>query len=152
MQDRLNHFPVNHSYPPKSSRWAPALGLLAALAANPATADSSWIVPLEDACDSGNTARCLDVATAYATGQLQEQTIKVDKAKSQQWVRKGLRLGEQKCQGGSATDCYTLGLAYFEGLLVAADIPRGLQNMQKSCKGGYEKACIWLKDSGLPAK
>jgi TPR repeat protein len=38
---------------------------------------------------------------------------------------------------------------YFEGGVIPTDLPRGLNYLQKSCRGGYKKACDWLDNSGL---
>lgn len=101
-------------------------------------------------CDSGVSQACIDVAVAYTRGDYKGKKIKKDKAKAKTYVNKAVKKGKQNCLQGDSMECYTLGLLYFEGGgIIPIDIPQGLDYLQRSCKGGYKKACAWLDNSGL---
>lgn len=101
-------------------------------------------------CDSGLTQACIDVGLAYKRGEYKGKKIKKDNAKSKKYVNQAINRGQQNCKQGDSTECYTMGLLFFEGGgVVPIDIPRGLDYLQRSCKGGYKKACEWLDNSGL---
>lgn len=114
------------------------------------SADSMQIADIVSDCDSGLTKACIDVGVAYTMGELKGKKIKKDKAKAKHYISKAVKRGQQNCQQGDSLDCYTLGLLFFEGGgLVPTNIPRGLELLQRSCNGGYKKACSWLDNSGL---
>ena len=101
-------------------------------------------------CDSGLSQACIDVAVAYTRGNYKGAKIQKDKAKAKTYVDKAVKRGKQNCLQGDSAECYTLGLLYFEGGgVIPIDIPKGLDYLQRSCKGGYRKACAWLDNSGL---
>lgn len=101
-------------------------------------------------CNAGATSDCLAVGIAYKAGEFKGKKITKDSAKSRQFIDQAVRFGEKNCQGGDPMDCYTIGLLYFEGGgIIATDVSRGLDYLQKSCRGGYKQACAWLDASGL---
>ncbi|HEY5603814.1 MAG TPA: hypothetical protein VIM41_11955 [Gammaproteobacteria bacterium] len=128
-------------------------GLLAiiffALGTGAAVAAPAWLDKLKDSCRKGNTQDCLNVGVAYTAGELQGNKVDKDPQQARIFIDDGLRMGEQRCSKGNSQDCYTLGVLYFEGGIIPTDIPRGLDYLQKSCRGGYKKACDWLDNSGL---
>lgn len=133
----------------KKKLYAILSALLLAGMLTPAGAAANWVETLAAGCDSGATVQCLSLGTAYLRGELDGRKLKIDKAKASHWIKKGIRVGEQNCRNNAAADCYALGLAYFEGRVTQTDIPRGLEFMQKACDQHYEKACVWLRDSGI---
>jgi len=101
-------------------------------------------------CNSGMTQQCLDAGIALTKGQYKKIKVTKDKAKAKQYISQAVTQGQKNCMRGDNLDCYTLGLLFFEGGgVVPTDIPRGLDFLQKSCRGGYSKACAWLDNSGL---
>lgn len=125
------------------------LGLGLLLSGSLANAQSMSLKDLEAACENNKAEQCIDAGTAYARGELQGKKVKKDKLKSQRLIKRGTRLGEQSCNRGNARDCYVLGIVYFEGEIISADFPRGLDMLQRSCSGGYQEACTWLENSGI---
>ena len=114
------------------------------------SAEPPWLTALVSDCDSGMTEKCLNVGVAYTKGEFKGKKVAKDKSKAKQYIGKAVKRGQQNCLQGDSTDCYTLGLLFFEGGgIVPADIPRGLELLQRSCRGGYNKACAWLDNSGL---
>lgn len=114
------------------------------------SADSMRMADILSDCDSGLTQACIDASVAYTLGEFKGKKVNKDKAKAKSYISKAVKRGQQNCQQGDSMDCYTLGLLFFEGGgIVPTDIPRGLQLLQKSCNGGYKKACSWLDNSGL---
>jgi len=109
-----------------------------------------WFQTIASSCEAGVTQDCLNAAVALKKGDLHGKKITKDPGKSQYYTNKAVRSGEKNCKQGDTLDCYTIGLLYFEGGgIIATDIPRGLDYLQKSCKSGYKKACDWLDNSGL---
>ena len=101
-------------------------------------------------CDAGVTKECLSAGVAFTRGSYKGKKVAKDKAKAKHYVNKALKSGERNCVQGDSMDCYTIGLLYFEGGgLVPTDIPRGLDFLRRSCRGGYKQACTWLDNSGL---
>lgn len=101
-------------------------------------------------CNSGMTQQCIDVGVAYTRGTYKKSKVTKDKVKAKQYISQAVKQGQKNCLQGDTTDCYTLGLLFFEGGgIVPTDIPRGLEFLQRSCRGGYSKACAWLDNSGL---
>ncbi len=119
---------------------------------SPVYAEAGWVTDMEDRCEKGDTTQCLALGTAYLKGELEGRKLKQDDTKAQHWLRKGTRMGEQNCHANIAADCYAMGLAYFEGRIIQSDLPRGLELMQRGCDLKYEKACVWLHDSGITYK
>jgi hypothetical protein len=109
----------------------------------------AWLDSMKDSCNKGSTQDCLNVGVAYLTGELRGNKVAKDPKQAKIYIDDGLRMGEQRCKKSDYVECYTVGVAYFEGGMVPADMPRGLNFLQKSCKGGYKKACDWLDNSGL---
>lgn len=114
------------------------------------SAEPAWLTPMISECDSGVTQECLNVGVAYTKGELKGKKVTRDKAKAKHYVGKAVKRGQQNCMQGDNLDCYTLGLLFFQGGgVVPTDIPRGLEFLERSCRGGYKKACAWLDNSGL---
>lgn len=131
---------------------AALIALLATLAITGApalAAEPAWARSYIDACNSGDRSKCLILGSAFSRGEFQDKKFKKDRQQAQRYIKKGLRLGEQQCGQDKADACYDIGVMYFEGGMVETDFPRGMEYVQKSCKLGYEKACVWLEDSGL---
>jgi TPR repeat protein len=115
-----------------------------------AAAAPEWFHTMAASCESGVTQDCLNAAVALKKGELSGKKIKQDPVKSKYYVDKAVRSGEKNCKQGDTLDCYTIGLLYFEGGgVIPTDFPRGLDMLQRSCRGGYKKACEWLDNSGL---
>ena len=113
-------------------------------------AEPDWLTPMISECDSGVTQECLNVGVAYTSGELKGKKVARDKSKARHYISKAVKRGQQNCLQGDNLDCYTLGLLFFQGGgIVPTDIPRGLEFLQRSCRGGYSKACAWLDNSGL---
>jgi len=113
-------------------------------------AEPAWLTSMISECDSGVTKECLDVGVAYTRGELKGKKVVSDKAKAKHYINKGVKQGQQNCLQGDPMDCYTLGLLFFQGGgVVPADIPRGIEFLERSCRGGYGEACAWLDNSGL---
>ena len=108
-----------------------------------------WLDTMKDNCQKGSTQDCLNVGVAYMAGELNGNKVDKDPAQAKLYINDGLRMGEQRCKQGDYLDCYTIGLMYFEGGIIPTDLSRGLNYFDKSCKGGYKKACDWLDNSGL---
>ncbi|MSP26247.1 MAG: sel1 repeat family protein [Myxococcales bacterium] len=51
---------------------------------------------------------------------------------------------EAPCAKGSAQDCATAGIAYYNGDGVNADIDRAVGYLQRACSGGYQPSCAVL--------
>jgi TPR repeat protein len=115
----------------------------------PAPVTAPWLETMKESCTKGSTQDCLNVGVAYMTGELNGNKIAKNPKQAKLYIDDGLRMGEQRCKQGDYVDCYTIGLMYFEGGVIPTDLPRGLNYLQKSCKGGYKKACDWLDNSGL---
>lgn len=114
------------------------------------SADPPEMAGMLSDCDSGLTQACINVGAAYTSGKFNGKKITVDKSKAKHYIDKAVKRGKQNCLQGDSADCYTLGLLFFEGAgIVPTDIPRGLDFLQRSCNGGYKKACAWLDNSGL---
>jgi len=115
----------------------------------PAPKTAPWLETMKESCTKGNTQDCLNVGVAYMVGELNGNKIAKDAAQAKMYINDGLQMGESRCKQGGYVDCYTVGLMYFEGGVIPTNLPRGLNFLQKSCKGGYKKACDWLDNSGL---
>lgn len=127
-----------------------ALILITMLSAGPAlAAEPAWARNYADACDGGDHEKCLALASAYSRGEYQDKKFPKDATKAQSYIRKGLRKGEQACGRNDPVACYNIGILYFEGSMVETDFTRGLEMVQKACNAGYQKACVWLEDSGM---
>lgn len=114
------------------------------------SAEPPWLSPIISDCDAGMTQQCLSAGVAYTKGELRGKKVTKDKAKARQYINKAVKRGQQNCLQGDHEDCYTLGLLFFQGGgVVPADIPRGLELLQRACRGGHAKACAWLDNSGL---
>jgi TPR repeat protein len=114
------------------------------------SAEPAWLSPIISDCDAGMTQQCLSVGVAYTKGELRGKKVTKDKAKAKQYIGKAVKRGQQNCLQGDNEDCYTLGLLFFQGGgVVPADIPRGLELLQRACRGGHARACAWLDNSGL---
>lgn len=112
-------------------------------------AKPGWLQGLEDNCNAGQAQDCLNAGSAYLRGEFDNKKTKKDRNKAKTYIREGLKTGEKSCKRNSLHDCYIIGVVYFEGELTAADFTKGLEYLQKSCRGGYKEACIWLENSGL---
>ena len=113
-------------------------------------AEPSWLSPIISDCDAGKTEECLNVGVAYIKGELKGNKVTKDSAKAKHYINKAVKRGQQNCLQGDSADCYTLGLLFFQGGgVVPADIPRGLELLQRACRGGHSQACAWLDNSGL---
>lgn len=130
---------------------------MGAVSAAPATSQPSapppttapWLDTMKESCTKGSTQDCLNVGVAYMTGELNGNKVAKDPAQAKMYINDGLKMGEKRCKQGDNVDCYLIGLMYFEGGVIPTDLPRGLNYLQKSCRGGYKKACDWLDNSGL---
>lgn len=112
--------------------------------------NAATLKEVQGECDAGVTQACLDLGVVYSLGEHKGKKVKKDKAKARRYIKEAVKRGQQNCLQGDSFDCYTLGLLFFEGGgVVPTDIPRGLDFLQRSCKGGYQKACSWLDNSGL---
>ena len=109
----------------------------------------AWLQSMVESCNKGSTQDCLNAGVAYKTGQFQGNKVAKDPEKAKIYINDGLQLAQKSCDQGNTQDCYTVGLMYFEGGVIPTDIPRGLNYLQRSCKGGYKQACDWLDNSGL---
>ena len=108
-----------------------------------------WLQNMEQNCNKGVLQDCLNAGWAYKTGEFQGKKVTKDPAKAELYINDGLQLATASCNQGNTQDCYTIGLMYFEGGVIPTDVPKGLNYLQRSCKGGYKKACDWLDNSGL---
>lgn len=117
--------------------------------AAPAPKSAPWLETMKESCTKGSTQDCLNVGVAYMSGELNGNKIAKDPAQAKTYINDGLQMGQSRCKQGDYVDCYIVGLMYFEGGVIPADLPRGLNYLQKSCRGGYKKACDWLDNSGL---
>ena len=108
-----------------------------------------WLTDLETKCNAGQADGCLSAGAAYLRGEYDSKKVAKDKRKANMFIKDGLQQGERNCKRNSLHDCYIIGVVYFEGHLTPADFSKGLQLLQKSCKGGYKEACIWLENSGI---
>ena len=114
------------------------------------SAEPPWLSPIISQCDTGSTEACLNAGVAFTKGEFNGNKVTRDKSKAKQYIGKAVKRGQQNCLQGDNTDCYTLGLLFFEGGgIVPADIPRGLELLQRACRGGHNQACAWLDNSGL---
>ena len=118
-------------------------------AASAAPTTAPWLDTMKESCTKGSTQDCLNVGVAYMTGELNGNKVAKDPAQAKMYIYDGLKMGEKRCKQGDNVDCYIIGLMYFEGGVIPTDLPRGLNYLQKSCRGGYKKACDWLDNSGL---
>jgi len=116
---------------------------------SPAPTTAPWLETMKESCNKGSTQDCLNVGVAYMAGELNGNKIARDPAQAKMYINDGLKMGETRCKQGDYLDCYTVGVMYFEGGVIPTNLPRGLNFLQKSCKGGYKKACDWLDNSGL---
>ena len=107
---------------------------------------------LESSCSGGYFRDCLNLGMVYQKGDFKGFKVNKDDALSKKYIHKGIQIGEENCKRGAAEECYFIGHLFFEGGMVPSDVPRGLQYLQRSCKHGYQKACIWLDNSGLPTQ
>lgn len=107
---------------------------------------------LERSCNGGYFQDCLNLGLVYQKGEFKGYKAKKDSAMSEKYIHKGIQMGEENCNRGAAEDCYLIGHLFFEGGMVSSDVPRGLRYLQNSCKHGYQKACVWLDNSGLPTQ
>lgn len=115
-----------------------------------AAAAPDWFQTIASNCEAGVTQDCVNAAIALKKGELNGKKIKKDPAKAKYFTDKAVRSGEKNCKQGDSLDCYTIGLLHFEGGgIIPANIPRGLDFLQRSCRAGYKKACEWLDNSGL---
>ena len=113
-------------------------------------ATPGWFQTIVSSCEAGATQDCLSAAVALKKGELNGKKINKDPGRSKYYADKAIRAGDQNCKQGDSLDCYTIGLLYFEGGgVIPTNIPRGLDYLQRSCRGGYKKACDWLDASGL---
>lgn len=108
-----------------------------------------WLQAMEQNCNKGMMQDCINAGWAYKTGEFQGKKATKDPAKAKLYINDGLQLAQKSCNQGNTQDCYTIGLMYFEGGVIPTDVPKGLNYLQRSCKGGYKKACDWLDNSGL---
>jgi len=126
-----------------------AIAMMSVNATSSAAVSPDFSAALNE-CNSGVTQQCLDVGVAYTKGLYKKQKVTQDKSKAKQFINQAVKQGQKNCKQGDNLDCYTLGLLFFEGGgIVPTDIPRGLEFLQRSCRGGYNKACAWLDNSGL---
>jgi hypothetical protein len=109
-----------------------------------------WLMEFENQCNAGSMKDCMNAASAYSLGKFHKYTVKPDKAKAEQYKQRVLQMGNQGCQNNeNLANCYLLGLMYFEGRAIIRDVPKGLQIVEKACKGGHQPACNWLDDTGV---
>ena len=112
-------------------------------------AKPGWLQSLEANCNAGQAQDCLNAGSAYLRGEFDNKKTGKDRAQAKKYIKEGLVVGEKNCKRNSLHDCYIIGVVYFEGELTPADFTKGLEYLQKSCRGGYKEACIWLENSGL---
>jgi len=123
--------------------------LFSSFSMSASAAAPGWLQDMVENCNKGVMQDCLNAGWAYKTGGFQGKKVAKDPAKAKIYINDGLQMAQKSCTQGNDLDCYTVGLMYFEGGLIPTDVPRGLNYLQKSCKGGYKKACDWLDNSGL---
>ncbi|WP_455219906.1 tetratricopeptide repeat protein [Kaarinaea lacus] len=122
---------------------------LASFPLNVFAAAPDWLQTMEQNCNKGMLQDCLNAGWAYKTGEFKGKKAIKDPSKAKIYINDGLQLAQKNCNKGNTRDCYTIGLMYFEGGLIPTDVPKGLNYLQRSCKGGYKEACDWLDNSGL---
>lgn len=116
-----------------------AMALMLFLAGSSVPAEAQNVPKqLEQSCEAGDLAACLELGELYETGG---RGLKTDPARAGS-------LFERACNGGSANGCFRLGLhIQFAGDRAARDMTRAAQLYQKACDGKSGNGCDRLGDA-----
>ncbi len=124
-------------------------GLTQSVAIAASETRQKWVVDFEKGCEKGVMQDCVNLAVAYARGDVSGRKIQKDPRLAKQYTDRVIETGNAACRQGNLKNCYMLGVMYFEGDLVPTDFAKGIDYARKACVGGYKESCDWLKNSGI---
>lgn len=106
---------------------------------------NGYLNPLEDSCEKGGLASCLEVGHMHLSG---EAYLKVDEAEASKYFQKA-------CDGNLADACATLGWVFDYSKQTPRNPAKAVANYQKACTGKYAYGCQmlgihYLRGDGVP--